>query len=1009
MGGAVESICQFFNSLLVTIGIDITDKVEAQLKLLNQKEEFETIFEYSKDGLAILDQESRFLEFNDAFLHMTGYDRQTLRSLSLIELSTPDDMQRTREAFREVRKHGFITHFEVSGQRKDGIPITINMSVVLMPDRVRLLVSAKDMTQDKALREELIAAKQKGDSLLHEQDSLLSLFDKGDSVLFKWKNDAEWHVEYVSDNVQRLLGYYKESFQRGDISYAECIHPHDMTHVYDEVQNAKQNNLDFFKHEAYRIITSEGKVKWILDHTVTQKNSAGEITHFIGYITDISSQKAAETDLIRARDEAQRLFNYTPIPLVYVANNGRVININQKFTEELGYVIEDIPDTQVWFTLAYPDMKYRQRVMETWTQEVIKANEEHRAIPPQEYRVRCKNGDYRTLLISGIFVGQDMIVSFFDMTEVKRSRKALEQAKIAAEKANHAKSAFLANMSHEMRTPLNGIIGLTDIVLNSDLQPVQRGYLEKAQQASHALLTIINDILDYSKIEAGKMDIVPTRFELHSVTKNISSLFGYRIHAKNLSFRVDIDASIPPVLIGDALRLTQILNNLVGNSVKFTESGHIHIDITTLEKTAGAIILGFSIEDTGIGISSEHINKLFQAFEQGDQSTTRRFGGSGLGLMITKQLLNLMGGEITVASEVGSGTVFSFTLPLHYEETSNPDFQQSQEPRQVHRKRLTEVKAALLIEDNETNQLVASLLLEEMGFQVTIARDGKQGIELCRQDPYDIIFMDIQMPVMDGYEASRRIREFNTRIPIIALSAAAMQSDRILSESAGMNQHIAKPIDLRELTRVISEYFELLDVTQELMAFPQQSVHLDCADLEGVMSMINKGVYTVYDMYDNFKNNYRDTLDTLDLPRESKAFGNYIHRLKGVSGNLRIHKIHNLTRSIESGVTIEADIAALKTEMRRVLDKIEEKLSPELQTIVDTANDAPPEILLAQILADVRQTSYIPSEKITSLVHSLETVIDQETREKLLKFYDSFDYAGMETTLNAIDRAMHGE
>ena len=994
---------------IFTIGIDITEKVEAQKRMLQQKEEFETIFRTTKDGLAILDLESNFIEFNDAYLEMTGYTRDELSYQSCIGMSVPEDIPRTQAAIAEVIAKGSITNYEKSCYRKDGSLLTINMSIALLPDRQHLLISSRDVTEDRRIRRELIESTMTTQSLLREQASLLSLFDKGDSVLFKWNNDESWSIAYVSDNAERLLGHSKEAFLNGDVTYASCIHPDDLGHVNEEVHTALEQHADFFKHDPYRVLTPDGTTKWVLDHTVTQKDAEGRITHFIGYINDITRQKATESDLIRAKENAERLFSYTPIPLGYVSSDGNVLRINQKFIDVLGYLPDEIPDVDSWFVLAYPDADYRQWVRRTWDEEVAKAVWAHREIRPREYRVRCKSGETRTMIISGIFVGKDLIVSFYDVTEAKRAQKSLERAKVAAEKANHAKSAFLANMSHEIRTPLNGVIGLTDIVLNSDLETGQRAYLEKAQQSSHALLGIINDILDYSKIEAGKMDIVPTDFELRSVTKNVSSLFGYQIHEKNLDFRIHIDPAIPAVVNGDALRLTQILNNLVGNSVKFTERGHILLDIASVDAPEGTLMLRFLIEDTGIGISPENVAKLFQAFEQGDQSTTRKFGGSGLGLMITRQLVELMGGSIEVESEEGKGSRFIFTLPFHHDPRAVVKTSKFQEKEPLRHKRLMSPKTALLVEDNETNQLVASLLLEEMGFRVEIAGNGLEGVERCRQVDPDIIFMDIQMPVMDGFEASRKIRRFNGTVPIIALSAAVLQRDRELSEAAGMNRHIAKPIDPEVLKGVIADFFELADDTPAIPGDSTAPLHLECADLEAVVDMVNKDPKVVYTMYETFKNSYRATLEILDGDPDASAFKAYVHKLKGVTGNLRIREPYALTQEIEAGNGITENCSRLKRALHDAFEEIESKITPLLQKTAGEGDDDESRRLLAELLADTRQASYIPPEKMEAFITSLGELIGEAERKKLLELYDSFNYAGMEARLNAMERVLNGE
>ncbi|MEA3522445.1 MAG: ABC transporter substrate binding protein, partial [Campylobacterota bacterium] len=276
-----------------------------------QKEEFEAIFKTSKDGLAILDLQSNFLDFNDAYLELTGFTRKELLNTSCIEMTIPEDIEAAKEALKNVIEYGYITNFEKSCKKKNGTLLTINMSLSMMPDKKRMLISTKDISANKAIELQLLQAKEKAESLAKEQKNLLSLFDKSDSVLFKWKNNDTWDIDYVSLNVSKLLGYELAELTSGEVSYSSCIHPDDMPTVAQEVKDALEQKSDFFKHAPYRLLTKNNTVKWILDYTVTQKNSEGEITHFIGYLTDITEYKTLEENLklLASTDSMTSLYN----------------------------------------------------------------------------------------------------------------------------------------------------------------------------------------------------------------------------------------------------------------------------------------------------------------------------------------------------------------------------------------------------------------------------------------------------------------------------------------------------------------------------------------------------------------------------------------------------------------------------------------------------------------------------------------------------------------------------
>lgn len=390
--------------------------------------------------------------------------------------------------------------------------------------------------------------------------------------------------------------------------------------------------------------------------------------------------------------------------------------------------------------------------------------------------------------------------SRIDITDEKK----LEGEKLRTQEALEFKSKFLSNMSHEIRTPLNAIIGLLNVALKTDLDVKQKDLLSKVTLSSDMLLSIINDILDISKIEAGKMKLEKTAFNLIELLETLEKLMSEKVLEKKLSLNLHYHDIKAFHFLGDSLRIAQVLNNLVSNAIKFTQNGTIDIDIRMMQNTN----IRFEVKDSGIGLKEQEMEILFEDFMQADMSTSRKYGGTGLGLSICKQLVTLMNGEIWVQSVYGEGSTFVFEIPLE----SNEDDMQDKEQEDGDLKRLEnkvntiEDKKILIAEDNKMNRLVVSMLLEDSQIELDFAHDGSMAVEKFKTNTYDMIFMDIQMPNMNGYEATKNIRLSDKDIPIIALSANVMQEDMKKAEEAGMNAYLAKPIDITKFYNIIVKY-----------------------------------------------------------------------------------------------------------------------------------------------------------------------------------------------------------
>ncbi|MBT1685966.1 ATP-binding protein [Dawidia soli] len=429
------------------------------------------------------------------------------------------------------------------------------------------------------------------------------------------------------------------------------------------------------------------------------------------------------------------------------------------------------------------------------------------------FRLRKKNGGYVWIeaYSNPIFNEHGEVVRIQtlnrDITERKAIEIALQEAKARAEEATKIKSQFLSSMSHEIRTPMNAVINLTNILLDNDPRADQLTNLKLLKFSGSHLLAIINDILDFSKIEAGKMSLESIAFNLREMLAQLQALNEPRAREKNIAFTLTIDNTVPTFVVGDPVRLNQVLTNLVSNALKFTKQGQVYITVTSEKKSADLSQVTFTVHDTGIGIEPDKLDLIFESFSQASTDTTRKFGGTGLGLAITRNLVLLMQGEIAVASEYQRGATFTVTLPLTLDSTHGTSLQTEARPDALD----TRLKGkVLLVEDNDTNQYIARTFLEKWGLQVSIANNGQEALQRVRDKSHQLVLMDLQMPVLDGYSASRAIRqlpdEYFHTLPIIALTADAMAETRSRIEEAGMHGHVSKPFDPQELKHAIAQY-----------------------------------------------------------------------------------------------------------------------------------------------------------------------------------------------------------
>lgn len=534
------------------------------------------------------------------------------------------------------------------------------------------------------------------------------------------------------------------------------------------------------------------------------------------YLNDLEQLvQARALELNRLEERSRALLESAGEGIVGTDLNGDITFINPAACLMLGYTQEELQGKEFHATVHYANADGSVHSHDACPSYLaISDGQIHRTSDAVLWRRdgTCFPAEYTSTPFRREGQVNGAVITFNDITAQKRLDEALLRAKEASDAATRAKSDFLANMSHEIRTPMNAIIGFSHLAFRTELNPRQHGYLENIQRAAESLLRIINDILDFSRIESGKLEMEITGFHLQDVLEQITSMIGGKAETKGVNFSITLSPDVPTALLGDPLRLGQILLNLSNNAVKFTDGpGEIRIVVTSTELDTEHTQLHFAVHDSGIGITPEQQEKLFHSFSQADSSTARKYGGTGLGLVISQSLIEMMGGSIWLESQAGVGTTFHFTVPLKISlgNSARVDSHLS-ENTPAFMDAIARLRGArvLLVEDNEINQQVMCDLLAAEGIVVELAVNGAEALQHLHEAPFDGVLMDCQMPVMDGYTATRKIREQEqfSKLPVIALTANAMEGERNKVLAAGMDDHITKPVHVKNMFITMAQW-----------------------------------------------------------------------------------------------------------------------------------------------------------------------------------------------------------
>jgi len=694
----------------------------------------------------------------------------------------------------------------------------------------------------------------------------------------------------------------------------------------------------------------------------------------------VNHTKQARAAAEHMQEQIIGVLNASPIAAAIIQHE-KVIYTNERALELFEISRDDVDSLDV--TSIYPEVAIRE--------EIYRELSVNRSVVNLELSLHKQHGGEFTALTSYYLIKyQDSLATLFwayDISEQKALNIQLEQAMLDAGAANEAKSDFLANMSHEIRTPMNAILGMSYLALQEEQSLPAKNYVKKVHRSAESLLNIINDILDFSKIEAGKLTIESVPFKLHSVLEELEDIVSITAREKSLSLDLTSDVDVPDGLVGDSVRVYQILLNLLGNAVKFTHTGSVSLNVSVIDKTEDRATLRFNVCDTGIGISEKQQRNLFEAFSQADASTTRKYGGTGLGLNISRKLVQTMGGRIVVSSELGKGSCFSVELgfPLADASFNHDDYT-------IHRSIDLDLKQAkiLLVEDNETNQELALAFLDKLNTNVDVANHGLEAIEQVHKHAYDAILMDLQMPVMDGFEATKHIRQLDSNVPIIAMSANVLDDVRNKASTIGINDFVEKPVLINRLAATLSRWIEsdsvdasLLEVEPVPSNTAKQGVVLDielgltyCNHDE---LLLNKLISRFDEQIDSIVDEYRTLLAKGDL----EPLVRFSHTLKSTSGAIGASSVSHIFASLEGYFEQSQDMDDVETRLTELSEALEElrehiKIYRKQRTNIESKQATHNE----ENATDSEDINSVLNEELTTLADLLENY-DVEALERL--------------------------
>ncbi len=956
---------------LAQFNVDLERQVmERTAELDAARHTLQTVLDAVPSMIGYWDQDLTCRFANRAYSRWFGVDTTALPGRSMRELQG-DALFESNRPHIEAALRGESQTFESAIPKPDGSGLRHSLAHYL-PDPVDgavqgFFVLIHDVSDLVEHRLKLAAA-------LRENEVLLRTINE---QLLCSVTDTAGRILEINDNLCRTIGYSAEELVgRTHRTISSGVHPPEFwREMWSTIMAGRTWRGEICNH------AKDGRLLWMDSVFAPFLGDDGRIERYVALRIDITARKLAEEE----RNRSNRLLGgvldaASEIAIIATDPQGAITIFNTGAERMLGYSAVEMVGVQTPAVLHRMD-EVVARAQDLQTEfgvgiDGFRAFVHKAEIDGAESRewtyVRKDGSEFPvSLIVTTIRHGDGGIIGYLGVAQDIGKRQAFERqlllAKQGAEEASLAKGQFLANMSHEIRTPMNAVLGLSYLLERTALSSEQSDLVRKIQVAGRGLLAIIDDVLDFSKIEAGRLEVETADFRLSDLLDAISVIMSANASAKDLELVIDAASDLPDALIGDALRLQQVLINLTGNAIKFTTNGAVTLRVEQVDAEDRAVRLRFTVQDTGIGIAETILPTLFDAFSQADNSITRHFGGSGLGLSISKRLVELMGGQIGVESQLGRGSRFWFTVPLGVSSVAQPtrdDPPRLDGPRRGGDGAGLDGLRLLVVEDNVVNQEVARRILELRGAEVTVAANGQEALDRLIADDaaFDAVLMDVHMPVMGGYEATRRIRQDLglASLPIIALTAGALASERLRAEQAGMNDFIAKPFDVDQMAQSIRRQVPLSKgAASKAFVPPPDSGDLLDIEAPGIdMRQVSRrlgGDRTLFtSLLIRFVREFTDAVSQIrrDLAAENpEGAARTLHTLRGAAGNIAavdvMERAHRAENAVRHGLS--AEIPPLLERLDAALSALDQFVQRSGLSVVVEEPDASP-LVIAEVM-----------------------------------------------------------